>query len=289
MWLCLPKQCCQCCAVLLFPPLPLSLLRALEPAGTQQVIKLNNNKLVKLPDEIGQCASLVRLWLHNNKLASLPRTIGWLYKLEHLSMEKNQITDLPVEFGRLTSLTALSYDEDKVPGTELDLLGALVGLEREQRWKRIQGYLRMMDCAHLDKTLVFPAEKTATPFTQYPNFVTRLVDLRRVCLRDHKLPDLPLGVLSLFSSVTSLDLANNLIKTVRNRPPPLPIKFSLPTSSGLPIPLSAHSPLYPSPFFVPTPSTVPEEGRHATCHVVAAPPQLMGRVHAMRRDTMICA
>lgn len=74
--------------------------------------------------------------------------------------------------------------------------------------------MRMMDCAHLDKALILPAEKTATPFTMYPNFVTRLVDLRRVSLRNHRIPDLPLGVMSCFSSVTSLDLANNLIKTV---------------------------------------------------------------------------
>lgn len=73
---------------------------------------------------------MVRLWLHNNKLRSLPRTIGWLFKLEHMSIEKNDIYDLPMEFGRLTSLTALSYDENKVPGTEPDILGALVGLTR---------------------------------------------------------------------------------------------------------------------------------------------------------------
>ena len=193
-------------------------LESLDPAigllQKLQVIKLNNNKITRLPDEIGYCSSLVRLWLHNNKLQALPRTIGWLYKLEHLSMERNEITELPFEFGRLTSLTALSYDREKVPGKEPDIIGALVGLENEARWRMIQSYLRRMDCAHLDKTLVFPADKIATPFSAYPNFVTRLVDLRRVCLRDHKLPDLPLGVLSCFSSVTNLDLANNIIKTV---------------------------------------------------------------------------
>jgi Leucine-rich repeat (LRR) protein len=94
------------------------------------------------------------------------------------------------------------------------MLGAIVDLKKDARWRMIQSYLRRIECAHLDKIVALPSSKIATPYTAYPSFLTKIVDLRKVILSDHKLPDLPFGVLGCFSSVTHLDLSNNCIQTV---------------------------------------------------------------------------
>jgi len=164
-----------------------------------QVIKLNNNMIKMLPNELGLCVSLIRLWLHNNLLESLPRTIGCLCNLVHLSLEKNNLMELPLEFGRLTSITAMSYDEDKIPGTEVDILGAIHGLTGTERWKSIQSCLRRMDFAHIYKRFEFPVAATVLPFARFPHFLSVLVDLRQVVLSGHQLVDLPYSVISCFS------------------------------------------------------------------------------------------
>jgi len=46
-----------------------------------EFLHLNDNKLTKLPDQIGNCSKMKSLLLHNNKIYSLPVTI---YKFIHL-------------------------------------------------------------------------------------------------------------------------------------------------------------------------------------------------------------
>lgn len=68
---------------------------------------LNENKLYKLPSEIGNLINLQRLWLYNNNLTSLPVEIGKLKYLKFLDLTDNQLKELPKEIGNLNNLQTL--------------------------------------------------------------------------------------------------------------------------------------------------------------------------------------
>ncbi|XP_057470501.1 receptor-like protein EIX1 [Actinidia eriantha] len=59
-----------------------------------QVLNLEGNKLSgTIPESIGQCSSLIRLFLGNNSLnGTVTRSIGQLSKLEHLDISSNRFT-----------------------------------------------------------------------------------------------------------------------------------------------------------------------------------------------------
>jgi hypothetical protein len=56
---------------------------------------LDNNQLVRLPDDIGKLFNLYELRLMNNKLETLPPSIGALTNLQLLFLRNNVITSLP--------------------------------------------------------------------------------------------------------------------------------------------------------------------------------------------------
>ena len=67
-------------------------------------LKLSYNKLTTLPDSIGNFAALTGLSLHNNNLLTLPESIGNLTALTGISLEDNQLTTLPESIDRLIAL-----------------------------------------------------------------------------------------------------------------------------------------------------------------------------------------
>lgn len=79
-----------------------------------QHLDLSDNKLTKIPPEIGQCTDLESLNLDNNYLRLLPRQIGSLKNLIQLTVQKNKLRYLPDEIGKLTNLTALNVSENQL-------------------------------------------------------------------------------------------------------------------------------------------------------------------------------
>ncbi|KAK7103363.1 leucine-rich repeat protein 1-like [Littorina saxatilis] len=69
--------------------------------NTLSVLNLNNNSLQRLPPQLCEMRSLVRLHVDENKITAIPPTIGTLSRLYILSAQRNQITQLPACMTRL--------------------------------------------------------------------------------------------------------------------------------------------------------------------------------------------
>jgi Leucine-rich repeat (LRR) protein len=70
-------------------------------------LAIGENRLKRLPTEIGQLISLRILTVSNNQLRYLPSEIGELTNLETLDLGNNYLESLPPEIGRLKKLKNL--------------------------------------------------------------------------------------------------------------------------------------------------------------------------------------
>jgi leucine-rich repeat protein SHOC2 len=77
-------------------------------------LDLRANDLIKLPESIGNLSSLIEIDLRFNKLVSLPESICNLFRLTTLNLHCNQLAKLPESIGKLCNLTALSTEENNL-------------------------------------------------------------------------------------------------------------------------------------------------------------------------------
>eukprot|EP00944_MAST-04C_sp_MAST-4C-sp1_P013026 g13026.t1 len=66
-----------------------------------------NNKIVKLPHNIGDLKTLIYLQAFGNRLSALPTSIGDLTSLEELGIQNNEIKELPESLANIASLRLL--------------------------------------------------------------------------------------------------------------------------------------------------------------------------------------
>ncbi|KAG9344206.1 hypothetical protein JZ751_010875, partial [Albula glossodonta] len=78
------------------------------------ILKVDQNRLVQLPESIGNCESLTELVLTENQLQILPRSIGKLKKLSNFNCDRNRLTSLPKEIGGCSSLNVLCVRENRL-------------------------------------------------------------------------------------------------------------------------------------------------------------------------------
>ena len=72
-----------------------------------QVLRLENNRIDALPDNIGSCKALVKLDLSTNNLLSLPDSMGQFRKLQRLNVANNMLRRVPASMGGLKTLKEL--------------------------------------------------------------------------------------------------------------------------------------------------------------------------------------
>uniref|UniRef100_A0AAY4EGN5 RING-type domain-containing protein n=1 Tax=Denticeps clupeoides TaxID=299321 RepID=A0AAY4EGN5_9TELE len=81
---------------------------------TLKVLDIHENKLMSLPDDIGQLTSLQVLNLEKNLLKVLPESIGDLCNLQTMNVRGNCLSQLPVSVGRMSSLRTLDLSENSM-------------------------------------------------------------------------------------------------------------------------------------------------------------------------------
>lgn len=77
-----------------------------------QELRLNNNKISKLPVSICNLNNLRLLDVSNNKLKKLPEDIGVLSQLQILSVKGNKLNCLPTSICKLQLLDLLECDTE---------------------------------------------------------------------------------------------------------------------------------------------------------------------------------
>ena len=92
----------------------LNLDYTLEGLINLEILNLGNNKLNKLPKEIGNLFHLKKLILSHNKLKKLPIEIGGLYNLVLLDLSYNELIEIPKEMGKLKKLLYLELNNNKL-------------------------------------------------------------------------------------------------------------------------------------------------------------------------------
>ena len=98
-----------------------------------QCLVANNNKLVSLPEEIGEMTSLMELDVSCNEIAHLPVQIGDLASLRSLHLRRNHLQEVPVELTYL-QLTFLDLAGNRLASlpVELRFMVTLCDLQLEE-------------------------------------------------------------------------------------------------------------------------------------------------------------
>jgi Leucine-rich repeat (LRR) protein len=81
-----------------------------EFSNPEEIVELNisYNKLISIPESIGNLVNLRILYCHSNELISLPESIGNLVNLKNLDLSRNKLISLPESIGNLVALRYLN-------------------------------------------------------------------------------------------------------------------------------------------------------------------------------------
>ena len=103
-----------------------------------RALRLNENFLDSLPDEIGRMQSLVHLILQKNQLIKLPETIGDLTHLEHLDLSGNRLPELPLSITNLKKLEFLTVIHNRLHAVPPPVKIWLDTYSFEKNWQELQ-------------------------------------------------------------------------------------------------------------------------------------------------------
>ena len=92
-------------------------------------LALSDNELVELPESISQLVNLKTLNISKNKLINIPDVIGKLVDLDYFSLSDNELAELPCTIGRLINLNTLDISKNKLSNVT-DAIGEIVNIER---------------------------------------------------------------------------------------------------------------------------------------------------------------
>jgi hypothetical protein len=91
------------------------LSRLIEKNEVVREVDLSRNMLYKVPEEIGHCTLIQKLYLDYNQLLELPETLQSLHSLQELRAPYNLISFLPVHmFNSMTDLLVLSIENNNI-------------------------------------------------------------------------------------------------------------------------------------------------------------------------------
>ncbi|WP_051041004.1 leucine-rich repeat domain-containing protein [Fibrisoma limi] len=184
-------------------------------------LQISNTKLRLLPDNIGALSKLTNIMLFNNELIALPNSIGQWKEVMMLNLSQNRLEGLPNGIGGMTKLAILT-----ITGKEKSIEGATGGIQQlpdsivnctnlRYIWLQHQPQLDVDDLFRKLNRMKNLSELTAINcnisrlpeagwkdvtieglnvssnlLTELPTGLLEAPRLRRVMLRDNRLPDL---------------------------------------------------------------------------------------------------
>ena len=92
-----------------------------------RLLNISNNKLKDLPEEVCKISSLEELDVSFNMISQLPENMHYLHRLKALIIVGNRVTRIPDSFRQLSSLTVFDCRRNDI--TELGAVGLLLSLE----------------------------------------------------------------------------------------------------------------------------------------------------------------
>ena len=81
------------------------------------ILNLDNKKLYKLPNNIGNLTNLQLFSCSGNQISEIPDSIGNFTNLQILLIYDNQISEIPSSIGNLTNLEYFTYSNNKISET----------------------------------------------------------------------------------------------------------------------------------------------------------------------------
>lgn len=179
-------------------------------------LRLNNNYLLSLPPEIGQCTILRTLVLSNNRIQSLPPEVKKLTQLIILSVYNNHLNSLPSEVGELTALQTFLVDNNKLEDLPPQI-GKLANLEKLDLSKNKLKILpeEIGDLRFLRNLFIHNNE-----LHSLPQKFNQLTSLEKLGLNNNYLESLPENLIGIF-----FDSNNELItkeQALASQSPELP-------------------------------------------------------------------
>ena len=161
--------------------------------GNVTSLKLANNKLTKLPPEIGRLARLETLELRGNKLTKFPSVDEHLVQLKSLELANNKLTKLPPEIGRLARLETLELRGNKLTTLPPEI-GSLTNL-KDLYLSEIQLTKLPPEIGSLTRLRVL--NLSHNQLVTIPEGVQNLRELQELYLSDNQLVTIPEGVQNL--------------------------------------------------------------------------------------------
>lgn len=175
-------------------------------------LSMNENNLVELPDNLP--TTLVCVYLCNNKLEKLPEDIGRLTKLKRLEMISNELELLPDSFCQLTSLDVFTIDDNYVSKLPADF-GELISL---RNFSANYNYLVVLPDSFCELNSLLYLNLDGNHIKQLPANIGDLAELRSLSLKHNLLEKIP-------DSIGKLSKLNRL-NLSENRLTELPASFS---------------------------------------------------------------
>ncbi len=103
-----------------------------EQKSTIENLKLNDNQIQKLPQNIGNYKQLKLLGLSNNPIQKLPTTFGKLKKLRSLAIGGTNITEMPLELLQLNNIKHIKGHEKFMPDPHYRIFYKLIRCFKKQ-------------------------------------------------------------------------------------------------------------------------------------------------------------
>lgn len=107
---------------------------------SKQVLKLENNRLEILPDNIGEIPNLIKLDISTNSLRFLPPTMGAFKKVQRIDCANNLLAKVPPSMGHLKTLKEfnLRYNslDDRCDSSEPGIGPGFSGMQLDHRGNR---------------------------------------------------------------------------------------------------------------------------------------------------------